>query len=422
MERFNPVASFNIKSLLIEFKQSATLESENGIIFTAGSYQTYVHEYAHAIVYFSTVHFLTQFTFYQFALNRIAEQISNESVVTLPINFSTNEDWAMLEGIERLSGDGKNTSPKIIDTMDYIKLAPIIHSKAGSLNFEIPVIKFADSTEYVLGEICINESIAFFVESAFQGSDVTLPDFPYQSSRLVSEKILERRLPNKDLCLICYYSLMDLNPGMEFIQILYYIKKLKPDQTEYAKLKDYLYERYLKKGDELICKGCFHDLNELVKNSKQSTYYKEMKFLLGQFEAAREHFLRNKEPVFMDIFDISNKSSDEKVNSVNNWAKIISPPMIMDQNTLAGKGFTQTGPDLFPDAKNAYLLLQGIKYLCGILSHKSLSKCPYFDYCNHDKNNEYDCYSAPWEKANLSPTCQIGFAAAFLGLKGKVVS
>lgn len=199
----------------------------------------YLHEYIHFVQDVSTVyglnliHVITEYMKDAVLRTRTGPD-GPFSVPVRPEPRGENNVEANSVFASMFAGTGKVQTANVTD-------ANIEHSVVHSVRGEHPVERVfldyessAGKGKYLFGGYCIQESMAYEIETSCYPSAHAVDELPYKCARKLVELICPRLLDVPyALIALCDASLMYFNPGLKFFQVLCHIRDTNPPIGNY---------------------------------------------------------------------------------------------------------------------------------------------------------------------------------------------
>ena len=204
-------------------------------------YATLVHEYVHFLQNISTTHGVTFFNDISKLIQLyVHKSYEYEKIIPFPISL---EECGVANAYEEMELKsfyvGSETYKKIHHVNDIrIEKDNIIEMVVPDEDLQSVNIYYDDKEEpYVFGTNCIEESMAYLIESEKFFGIHRKNELPYNSCELVCEKICPELLEQKGIIVVlAEMSLMHFNSGVLFVKLLEMIaeKKMKFKDTNEA--------------------------------------------------------------------------------------------------------------------------------------------------------------------------------------------
>lgn len=195
----------------------------------------FVHEYIHFLQSFTTIKGLEKLTSDYWMLRRMIEYIKEKGKqnVSVPFNKEVlNETTKINEYINRLTWGELDDASYI----DDVKLEDVTLDTEGiDVNGDIKIesvyltLVTADGKENCVsfGARDLFEGMAYLIEQLITKNYEHSPDCPYSTAKMVVDyyyPVLSKDLRN--ILVLCDVALMFSNPGVEYVEILQYMKKV----------------------------------------------------------------------------------------------------------------------------------------------------------------------------------------------------
>lgn len=405
----------------------------------------FLHEYIHylqAISFPISLKYLcVSLQIVQLYLNKIA--LSKEKKVEIPINFAKLADkdvnYSNLE-IQKCLFDlhfnyNQNEIDTIIEITDVsIKTDNIIFDYITSIckgndieslqkNMEYVSISYlsceCSNNEYVLDAHCIKESMAYMIEKEVFHSKLTPPDFPYNVCLYVCKKLYPAFSKKTwRIVALCEISLLFLNPGVWFYQILIKMRDMSFLPTTKNDFISYITQNIF--DEDMLLDPYLDILSELKKtidtlypSTSQIECINKTRIWLHDV-LKNMHILRN-----TDLLCITNIILvDSPLKYIKHLvAKLHIPPIIDKDNIISN-----------PQDKDYIFSLLIIKSLMDLFEKNGNNDTPFqcsmYKICQANNSPVFDetiCSLHPWNntKGPQKYTCLLGVYWILFSLTGK---
>lgn len=363
------------------------------------------HELTHFIHDISTCFGLLNFSNFCQEITDSVAYIYNQGKseeITLPIRNISNTRRLNRDLYSLYNGDS--------DKIDIIQSLENINFTKNDLieNFEnLPIIEliYIDNSgkknNRNFGAIALFESAANLLESHIFGKNNS-PDYPYNSSRHISDFILPYKISDELLFLIIEFSLFSTHPAELFVELLNEIRDNsnidKFELLEY--LKNYKFQSGFfscSKSYTDVLDKCRQRANENLKNFFGNNEFIEIfKFMTKRIDYIVEKRIRD--PFFIsNIFTMSSKKAYKYMDLLFSQ---IGAPIITNLNG----DFIMLSEEVISDD---VLLFGGIKSIFSSLCEGKHS-CYLKTICNNKNsklNTDHNCITSPWKRSKYEYLC-----------------
>lgn len=235
------IKGFFFIRLDMELKEEIRLDE-----FTKEEYASFIHEYIHFMQNISTTYGLSYFVDTSRFIQLFVSQSSKyKQYVPYPIDVEKTKVENAYEELELKSFYlGQDNHIKIhhinkVEIDDDEIMNDILKDK--DVKLEAVNIYYDDKNiPYIFGASCIEESMAYLIESVKFGAMLRKNEFPYNSCELVCRHIYPVLEERKDILVaLAELSLMHYHSGMMFIKLLSEIKEKKLVFNNSSEVIDY---------------------------------------------------------------------------------------------------------------------------------------------------------------------------------------
>jgi len=382
---------------------------------------TFFHEYTHFLQDLTTTFGLTNIintVNVQKAINVDILKSSEQKTFKIPVSIEDYPDTDIYHNLnDMFYGDFQSEFDRnsIIDKIELVENG-IIPGHDDKEYVKVTFSNFHESKSFQFGAIQIMENMAFLIERNLF-DNVNPPTYPYR----VVEKIIEHLYPgflgnDKEIIMICDYSLMAPDPGKFMIEFVLKLKELELNSVGdiYEVLKKYTFK------------------SETLKDVSVFTLYED------RYELALRSI---KEYFTIELFDeikswldsLFNEISTFKLENFNFWLEILNHSTKHERQMafieLTNKfGFplisNSNGNVVFnhPKHQPEYLLtLKAISEVSDILNGYK-ETCGMINCCEkgHEGDITNDDCNRPWKRGSQDPLCPFGQVIKMWGLHEKM--
>lgn len=371
---------------------------------------TLVHEYVHFLQNITTTYGVGYFndnsSFIQLFISDADKYEKNIPFPFLEENSGVENAYEEAELRSFYLGDSMQ---KKIHHINAIKIESdeIMNSIIQNEKLELVNIYYNDeSIPYAFGASCIEESMAYLIESEKFSGLCRKNEFPYNSCELVCENLCPELVEKKNIIVaLAEISLMHFNCGLKFVELVKTIgrKRIELRNThEVVKIfkDDISFEIYRKVYEESFEKIDFlYPINTPFKNI--NIWLKD-KFKKG-FEYRRKFC-----NLLAQMMDMPRKKSRDYFVTLTNEFEF---PALCDRNNNIFSSIDDMSLALVPIA--IFNTFKGMGTECYLYKYCKVSKIPTI--------NE-NCKQAPWLQSEKDILCPYGLFWYHYGLSGKIVN
>lgn len=300
-----------------------------------GAYSLFFHEYIHYIQDITTIYGLMNLDIIAYYIQDVASRIGKEGNMEfkIPQDLEPREDYGVSNFLLKKIYMGTPINPKHKNIRIDSYQKRLYEDKDKEISIYIIEVIYTDTTtnitsSFELGGNHICEGMAYLCESyvykpLFENNGYTFhqaDDYPYNVCKLLTEQIYPEFAKTDDVLLVavCDISLMTYHPGLSFIRLIEYLRKIDFLSTSYPKITDAVEELY-KKGTTFL-KGGHTDFTTIQNMVKEHIhkYFKCDEFIGNNrwidtiFE--RANILRTNIPQFITDILIFGKGKDVRQN------------------------------------------------------------------------------------------------------------
>lgn len=399
------VKGFFVIRLGLKLKEGISLDNLNQEQFA-----TFVHEYIHFLQNITTTHGVTYFNDNSKLIQLyVSESYKYKKKIPYPLQIEECGVENVYEEMELRSFYLGDSGQKRIHHINDIKIEKdeIIELTIQDEELQSVNIYYDDKENpYVFGTTCIEESIAYLIESEkFEGLP-RVNELPYNSCELVCKKLCPDLENRKEIIVaLAELSLMHYHSGKMFVELLGYISKEKnfKDTNEVVLyFKDRIphlfkdYEEAYKETEETI-----NFLYPLGTPFEPINTWLKMEMMNG-FECRKKYY--NLLSRIMDLSVDSSRAYFSKLVSIFNY------PAICDENDEIYCGEYELGLALVPIA--IFNEFKGEETKCYLYQYCKKGKIPTFN------NN---CCISPWCQSEEDVLCPFGSFWYHYSLSGKII-
>lgn len=385
----------------------------------------FCHEYAHLIQDATTCQGMIEFIHFTDLLQdvlRAIKRIRREDEVALPlVRQGTDGDLysAQLEKIRAavtpLTLWERGAIWAFIDFEVRSLSFPLLGRNVG---VEVVIAHFVDNVtgdtyEHEIGVREIHEAYSMAVESIHLGKDCVYDkDMGFEYCAV--ERILSKefgQVANDQMVAICHWALQDVNPGVNLVELVEYLKadfQSLPGAVElYDALRGRFKRGFIRLPDEI--RGNFQ---EVLDTQKQS----------GEADALYRVYAWYRDGVLKHLDLLTDNERRFPLDTVlcNPGMSLESlysavPIPILETYDNIGHSY-----GVFDESTHSAYVLRSLTRLTAQLWNGTSSawECPWWDICGRSRIQFRDeqCRVTPWVTAAHRPCCPYGTAAAYLGL------
>lgn len=395
------------------FVMSLGIRLEDGISpekFSQEELATFVHEYIHFLQNITTTYGVSYFNSNsKFIQLFVSESYKYDKNIPCPILLDEKMEDAYVESQlkEFYLGSSKHKKIHHIDRIE-IEKEEVMDAVVEGENMQTVNIYYDNSEyPYIFGTVCIEESIAYLIESEKFNGTHRNNEFPYNACELVCKSMYPNlEIRKETIVALAELSLMHYHSGRMFVELLAYMvaeeKEFNDTDEVISYFRDkilHLYENYEDAYKEtentidfLYPKNTPFDIvNEWIK--------KEMK---RGFECRKtNHTLLAR---FMDL------TTEQSIGYLSELIEIFGYPVICDE-----KG------EIFSEKYNLSLALVPIAIFNIYMSEDT--KCYLYRYCQIGNNPTFDvnCIKEPWRQSEKDILCPFALFWYYYSLSGKSI-
>lgn len=401
------VIGFFVIGLNMQLYEGITLNE-----FTKDEFATFVHEYIHFLQNITTTYGVTYFNDNSKIIQLfVSESYKYEKQIPYPIDLEKCDVEDAYEEVELRSFYYGDCGHKKIHHVNEVKKEKDEIINLIVLNEDLESINiYYDDKEYpyVFGAACIQESMAYLIESEKFNGIKRNNELPYNACELVCEKLCPNLKYRKDIIVaLAELSLMHCHSGMMFVELIKHI------QTE---------------GIE------FKNTNEVVK------YFK--KFIPHLFENYKIAYQETKEtveflyPSVTPFVNVNNWLHEELIKGFsfrNEFDNLIS--RIMDFTPRGSRMYfadlvkifrmpalSDIDNKIYSSDYDLSLALVPIAIFNEYMGEEK--QCYLYDYCKESKVSVFcnNCKSAPWQQSLQERLCPFAIFWNYYSLAGKCIT
>ncbi|MCI6465181.1 MAG: hypothetical protein MSA90_06910 [Faecalicatena sp.] len=379
--------------------------------FTREDFATFVHEYIHFLQNITTTYGVVYFNDNSKIIQLfISESYKHDERIPYPLIVDESGVENVIEEMELRSFYYGNCEQKRIHHINEVKVEKdeIIELVIPGGNLESVNIYYDDKEyPYCFGAACIQESMAYLIESEkFYGIKRT-NELPYNSCELVCQKLCPDLEGRKDIIVaLAELSLMHYHSGKMFVELLEYIKvkekkfKNTIEVAEYFKEKiPHLFDNYERAYRE-------------TKDSIDFLYPSETPFVsvndwLNEMMIKGFHFRNEYCNLISRMMDFPTTYVKEYFEEL---VKLFEMPALSDKNCDIYSGNCDLSLALVPIA--VYNEYMGKDKQCYLYEHCKKSKVSVFGD---------NCKNAPWLQSLQERLCPFGLFWSYYSLDGKSI-
>ena len=380
----------------------------------------YLHEYSHFIQDIATSYGLSNICitvdYMKFVNNHVIKQPQGDfSVPVLPIPNAADNVHANLELSTIYNGSGDEDS---VTLTGHRKLQSNVSTNSRILN--VPYIEIDYTTpsgqtgSFEFGALCIEENMAYIIESECYPNCELSPDLPYISAEKIVELIFPQFGQDRlNVLALCDASLMSIHPGPFFYDTLLSIKqnnipinrpediyKICNQATISFNGATNFNALLLKMGTDAIAqiKGYFNDPR-----------FQPLKDWLENMINEAVRFRQNNQSFPLDIARNGKLAVN---NTFTSFMRSVGTPLVT--NEIGETTLSDPRPNLTtPNYSTIWAIDQIHSVFWGWQKHCELvGLC-----CSSGISTDMRCTNEPWER-NLEPTCAFGQMWRHWGLTG----
>jgi hypothetical protein len=373
------------------------------------SESVYLHEYSHFIQDITTNYGLSNLFItvdYMKFVNKHLLNLpkGNFNVPVLPVPNAPDNVYTNLELFKIYNGSGAADTAMLIG---HRKKNASVQANSDTLTVPIVEVDYTENgytNTFEFGAVCIVENMAYIIESECYPNCDLSPDLPYAAAEKLVDLIFPKFGQNRlNVLALCDASLMHLNPGSFFYDILLLIKA----ENIIINCPEDVYQIC---NQEKIDFNGVKSFNELLQNMKTKAigqihdYFNDSRFqslkdwLENMINEAVDFRLQN-ETFPLDIARNGKVAVNRAFASFMN--KVGSP---LVTNEIGETSLSDPRPNSTPpDYSTMWAINQIHSVFCGVQKHCELvGLC-----CSSGINIDMRCTNEPWER-NLEPTCAFG--------------
>lgn len=200
--------------------------------FTEEQFATFVHEYIHFLQNITTTYGVTYFNDNsKFIQIFVSESYKFKEKIPYPFDIAKCNIENANEEMELRSFYYGNSEHKKIHHINDVRIEKeeVMEMIISDEHFETINIYYDDNEiPYFFGASCIQESMAYLIESEKFNGTKRRNELPYNSCELVCEKFYPELIERKDIIVaLAELSLMHYHSGKMFVELLQFIQKQK---------------------------------------------------------------------------------------------------------------------------------------------------------------------------------------------------
>lgn len=389
---------------------------------------TFVHEYIHYLQDISTTYGLLNFNNIlgkiQGYMNFVANSENDE--IDLPINLDYIENYEQNEWLSQVyEGDTVDLKRCKIINISYLE-EELYKNEYNKDVYQVILNLRIDEEfkckEYIFGGRAILEGMAYLIETNKYYEESSNLVAPYNLCEMVTKYIYEEFAENKSFIVaLCDISLMSLQPGVTFYNILREMKESKfmPNNIEDI----YTYCRNNKQLDYYmeLYEEQLHTAMERIdfmysQNSQVSDMVNINKWLKSLLERMKKD--RSKNCAF--ITQIMNYKGEKFEKYFLGMVHKYGVPLIVTKDKEILNGATVSNPDLNLTFMNVPIILDKL-----FDYREKDNECELINLCKEYESQtdiqlvDNNCIVAPWEKAKEDILCPVGLVWYQKCLQGK---
>ncbi|WP_416421151.1 hypothetical protein [Phocaeicola vulgatus] len=394
-----------------------------------GAYSLFFHEYIHYIQDITTIYGLMNLDIIAYYIQDVASRIGKEGNMEfkIPQDLEPREDYGVSNFLLKKIYMGTPINPKHKNIRIDSYQKRLYEDKDKEISIYIIEVIYTDTTtnitsSFELGGNHICEGMAYLCESyvykpLFENNGYTFhqaDDYPYNVCKLLTEQIYPEFAKTDDVLLVavCDISLMTYHPGLSFIRLMEYLRKIDFLSTSYPKITDAVEELY-KKGTTFL-KGGHTDFTTIQNMVKEHIhkYFKCDEFIGNNrwidtiFE--RANILRTNIPQFITDILIFGKGKDVRQNQFfYQVLGLLGTPLVINEENHGSISL----PIHFADKTFMPGLFWAINQILKIFSDKNAVPCELKAHCKQssafDPEIKVDerCDVSPWNRCNDERLC-----------------
>lgn len=373
---------------------------------------TFFHEYVHFIQNISTLWGIKTGIMTNNLMCDLFTATQNASEIHIPFQEFIPDPRIQLEldFYKRTRGaDGTTYKNWVIDVTQPISISV---KEDRSQAWPIPLkqvwldVTFqAGRTEQIqLGSTIVLESMAALCQSYIDPS-AEHPDVPYNVVQILANQHFPKIAGDKKkLICLCYLALFSMNPGWQFIDLLYYAENNR-EKSGIELFDEFVNETMLKvQGQRVNVIEFFDYIIDGYKKSIKGLIGIEIDYLNHILDNVR--LSRNQAP----LISVLNDANPIGVEHIEALITYLSVPFVY---TSSGRYFYPAA-SASPNGSGDIALMVGSHRIYCFLLQKSTGVCPFVMFCAHDHDG---CYTEPW----LEKNCTIEPALQKIGVYGKPI-
>lgn len=195
---------------------------------------TFIHEYIHYIQDITTTYGYMNLSHSVNMIQAFLHKsgISKERLIKLPIQLDEIENAEERDlQMSIFAGDSEYLSNCHIDNIIFkeeeLYREVFSNDNDNFKNIELHYNKNGKSNIYNFGSMCIMESMAYLIESHIFPDQLRVNEFPYNTCEMICDLIYpEFGRTKKNIVALCDVALMTQQPGVTFLLLLRYMKKV----------------------------------------------------------------------------------------------------------------------------------------------------------------------------------------------------
>lgn len=364
--------------------------------FTSEEMATFIHEYIHFLQNVSTTYGVSYFNFISKTIQLfVSESYRQGEIIQLPITKSDVENAEEEYELQAFYvGCDKHIKIHHINEIKFER-EEIIEAIINIDKMDVVNIYYDDKDiPYTFGAACIEESMAYLIESEKFNAEKRKNELPYNACELICEKLCPTVANSKNIIVaLAELSLMHYNSGVMFCKMLQIING---EKIKYQTTGDV--HRYFK--DKIV--HLYENMSEQFKETKATVNFLYPVEPELPFKECNE-FLRKalyngfrcrcgNELFISQVMDLDEM---EKYSCISKWFNLFGMPPIIDKNN-----------DVYSSEKNIIRILVPIAVYNQFNSKER--KCYMYDICkkqNLEQFNENNCENEPWKQAKNEKLC-----------------
>lgn len=403
------LTGFFIISLDMELKENTEGNSLDN--FTEEEYATFVHEYTHYLQNITTTYGVNYFNdnskFIQLC---ISESYKYDKKIPCPLEIETCGVENAYAEMELRSFYLGNDEHKKIHHINEIKVEndEIIELVLSGEKLEAVNIYYDDMNKpYMFGTSCIEESMAYLIESEKFSGLHRMNELPYNSCELVCQQLCPHIKNRKDIIVaLAELSLMHYHSGKMFVELL-----------EHINAKNLTFENT--KDVAMYFKNCIpHLFKNHEKNYKETdktvdflypldTPFEKVNSWLKEALKQGFHYRTKYSNLISRMMDLTEEQCKIYFCAL---VKTFNFPLLCDKNN-----------DMFGGETDLALALVPVAIYYTYLSEKK--QCYLYKYCKKNEmptlNN--NCTEAPWLQSAEEALCPFGKFWQYYSLADKII-